>query len=264
MDGGALLAYLAGIRWMCVVWLDGIMPDYKGLLCDVLGLGINLDTQEDEALHAEVQRNNDLKIGERFLKYGGSTLKYHNVLPLHVGVYIGAEPCTMPDRYDHKQHRIYYVLVSARDREAEEFYDLGTLGAVIFSFLCNIRDQKAYVDKALRRIRELTPRRRLRAHAYNLLGVILKLRDNELQQMVGHNIRANCAEDDLKIMEGTFIWEFGFEKGVDKGREEERRAFILSLKADSGFDDERIARIVGVPVSVVRAVLYSENGNGAH
>ncbi len=275
MDEGTLLAHLAGLRWRGVVWLDAKMPDYKGLYCDVLGRGTNLDTDEDEGVHCEAQRDNDLKIGERLLTYGGATLKYHGFLPLHLVLYLGAGPCTMPRRFERKQYTIRYLLVSARDRDAEEFYALGTLGAVIFSFLCNIRDRKTYVDKALRRIRELTPSRRLRAHAYNLLGVILQLRDKELQTMVKQNIRAHYAEEDLKIIEGTFLWEFGFEKGVDKGREEgreegfekgvekARRDFILGLKAE-GFDDERIARVVGVPVSTVRAVLYPLNGNAEH
>ncbi len=89
--------------------------------------------------------------------------------------------------------------------------------------------------------------------------------------MVKQNIRAHYAEEDLKIIEGTFLWEFGFEKGFEKGREEGfdkgvekvRRDFILGLKAE-GFADERIARVVGVPVSTVRAVLYPLNGNAEH
>ncbi len=264
-DGGILLSFFMGIRWTNPEWLDGKMPDYKGLFCDILGRGLNLDSMRYEFLHCEVQRNNDPEIGERTLAYGGAVVKHYREVPMHLVVYIGPERCTMPSGFEHGQYSIRYVLVSARDRDAEEIFAVDTAGAIIFSFLCNIRDPETYIDRALRRLWELTPRFWERRKALNLLWVILLLRDKSLQKMVKEKINAFYAEENRQALRGSIGWEYGFdegiEKGVEKGRWEERRQMILNLKADTGFEDERIARIVGVSVDTVRAVLYPTNGH---
>ena len=137
-----------------------------------------------------MQTHNDPKIGERTLTYGGSALKHHGAVPIHAIIYIGAEPCSMPVVFEREQYSIRYALVSARDRDAEEIYAVGTISAVIFSFLCNIREPETYVDKALRRMHELTPGFWARVKAISILWVLLQLRDKSLRKMVKRKLSA--------------------------------------------------------------------------
>jgi predicted transposase/invertase (TIGR01784 family) len=244
---------LGGVKAIKVVPL---LPKIQRTLereADMLILLLCSDEEGEFIANVEWQSGNDKTMLKRLLLY--YALAYHLYgLPVKTYVvYMGRNKVTMPSEIDHPLLNFRYHLINLSDISPEEFLSSNVPEEVIMAILAGHKtkdERRSVIRKILRKLRRI-----LRKDESTLnrkivqLEVLAELRNIQKLIVEEENnmaIRYNIKKD--------IRYQQGMEEGVEKGRSENKTAFVKNLLKENVFTIEKIAELANVSTAFVQQI----------
>jgi predicted transposase YdaD len=217
------------------------------------------DSGERFILHLEFESGINPDMVYRVGEYHGMALRREKLPIRHLVVYLGEDPPTMRTQLQPEEVFTGFDLLNVHGLDTNELLSSQLPEVVIVAILSNYPKEEAetVLRKIILNLKKLVKHKRTLKRYLNQLMMLSRLRKIEAltikiteEMPIHYDI-----ETDALYLRGT---EKGKEEGKEEGREEgkEIQAYIsvTSLLLDTDFDDEKIARLVKVPLAFVQKV----------
>jgi hypothetical protein len=148
-------------------------------------------------------------------------------------VYIGKEKCYMKSQIKRDKMNYSYDIIDMRDIACEELIQSNDPSAIALSILCDFKgeDKQIVINRILRKLRELNDDNAFEKY---LEIVNLYSTNRGLEENVKQGVKMLTVD-----IEKTPFYQIGVEKGVEKGKIEERfdNAILMIKEFQLAIDD---------------------------
>ncbi len=232
--------------------LDTSLPEVKERRADFL-----VELEDDSIFHLELQTQNDKNMPFRMLEYFVLiSSKYPNRNIKQMVLYVGEKPLNMKDRIEIENLTFNYKLKDIREISCEELFKSDSLTDKILAVLCDVRNPEKYFRGILTELYKLTERER-RDYLKKLLN-LLTIRSKLVEKFKLEVKKMPITFDRETIENHPFFKDGlkeGLQKGLEKGKLEAKREDVINLHQATGWDAEKIAEVLKLPIDFVKDVL---------
>lgn len=198
-------------------------------------------------LHLEIQLSDESDMVFRMAEYHLMTYRKYRLPVEQFVIYIGPKTPRMPLFFVTERHRFEFRIIILQEIDYQLFLGSSNPEEIIFAILGNFKDDKPQnaIINIINRIHETTKT------DFALKRYMVQLRVlSQIRKLEPITRKTMESIDKFFKIERDFLYKRGLEKGESK----RNMAFTQSLVSETDFDDEKIARLVGVPLEMVREV----------
>ncbi len=231
--------------------LDTSLPEVKDRRVDFL-----VELEDGRIFHLELQTTNDKNMPFRMLEY--YTLisqKYPSKDILQMVLYLGEKPLKMKNKIQKENIKFNYILKDIKDIKCEELLESEDLTDKILAVLCNVENPSKYFREILTELSKL-PERERRDYLKKLLN-LLSYRPKLMIEFKKEEDKMPLTID-RETMEKHPLYKDGKLEGIREGKLEAKKEDIIKLHKKTGWDSNKIADILELPVNFVKNVLKEE------
>ena len=224
--------------------LDTSLPEVKDRRVDFL-----VELEDGKIFHLELQTTNDKNMPFRMLEY--YTLisqKYPSKDILQMVLYLGEKPLKMENKIEKENLKFSYILKDIKEIKCEELLESEDLTDKILAVLCDVKNPSKYFREILTELSKL-PERKRRDYLKKLLN-LLSYRPKLMEEL-----RKEENKMPLTIDKETMEKHPLYKDGVEKGKLEAKKEDILNLHKKIGWDSNKIAEVLELPVEFVKEIL---------
>ena len=228
--------------------LDTSLPEVKDRRVDFL-----VELEDGKIFHLELQTTNDKNMPFRMLEY--YTLisqKYPSKDIVQMVLYVGEKPLKMENKIEKENIKFSYLLKDIKEIKCKELLESEDLTYKILAVLCDVENPSKYFRELLTELSKL-PERKRRDYLKKLLN-LLSYRPKLMEEF-----KKEEGKMPLTIDRETMEKHPLYKEGIEKGKLEAKKEDIIKLYKKTGWDFEKIADILELPVNFVKEVLEKEN-----
>ncbi len=232
--------------------LDTSLPEVKERRTDFL-----VELEDGSIFHLELQTQNDKNMPFRMLEYFILiSSKYPNRKIKQMVLYVGEKPLNMKDRIEIENLTFNYQLKDIREISCEELFKSDSLTDKILAVLCDVRNPEKYFRELLTELYKL-PERERRDYLKKLLN-LLTIRSKLVEEFKLEVKKMPITFDRETMKNHPFFKDGlkeGLEKGLKEGLEKAKREDVINLYQATGWDAEKIAEVLKLPLDFVKETL---------
>lgn len=257
-----LLRRLLGVTLDTIENLSNELPVTLNRIPDILK---RVGTRKGEKFifHLEIQSGLDSRMCSRMLLYYSLLhFKFPKEEIRQFVLYLGRSREKMQNKYQSQGIEYEYNLINLNEWDYKTCVKSDVAEEVILGILCNFkgREKKEVINEILARLNALEADPQILEKYVNQLSVLAQL--SKLDKLTLEEVRNMPIK--LDITKNAFYKyatemgvkagrEQGLQEGMAQGQDEERERIILTLLA-KGLDVEKIARLLDLPIYVVRGI----------
>ena len=224
---------------------------------------IETDTGEKFILHIEFESGDNPIMVYRVGEYHGMALRREKLPIRHIVIYLGEAPPTMRTQLKPEEIFTGFDLLNVQALDTEQLLSSQVPEMILIAVLSNYpkEDAESILRNIILNLRKIIKHKRTLKRYINQLMMLSRLRKiEELTIKIAEDMPIHYdIETDALYLRGTKKGEIkGIEKGkiegIEKGKEAKAYISVMNLLIDTDFDDERIARLVKVPLAFVLQV----------
>lgn len=215
-------------------------------------------------LHIEIESRNDPTMALRMADYFTTLYLIYKLPVKQFVIYIGDEPCRMPERLDLPGLRFDYKLIVLSAIPYRMFLDSDRPEVQVLALLGDLegRPIESVTQEIFRVIVEVATANSDKRRRMKQLRMLAQLRNfdfNKVEEDFMFSIAEIFKEErDPFFKRGLRLGEErGIEQGIEKGMEKGMAQIIRKLILNTGSSDAEIARDTDVPVGVIREIRAS-------
>ncbi len=189
--------------------------------------------------------------------------KYPNRKIKQIVLYVGEKPLNMKNRIETENLNFSYRLMDIREISCEELLKSDSLTDKILAVLCDVRNPEKYFKEVLEELYRL-PRRERKDYLKKLLN-LLTIRPKLVLSFEKEERNMPITIDEELIKEHPWFKrgrqegkKEGKEEGLKEGLEKAKREDVISLYQATGWDAEKIAEVLKLPIDFVENVLKKD------
>jgi predicted transposase/invertase (TIGR01784 family) len=199
-------------------------------------------------LQVEFQIEDEREMVYRMAEYSVMLMRRYQLPVKQYVIFLRDTEPAMSTYIDTENHKFSYNLVRIAEASYKLFLKVDNPEVKMLGILANFGKEDSYraVKSIVDQVQSFTKGDFAESRYFKQLRIFVQLRSNIEQQL----------EKAMETVSKFFKEEkdFLYRKGEVKGREEERLKFVTNLVTQSGFPDEQIAGMAGVPVNFVKNV----------
>ena len=207
--------------------------------------------QKTFILHLEIQLSDEHDMVFRMAEYHLMTYRKYRLHVEQFVIYIGPKTPKMPLFFETERHRFEFRIVILSEIDYHLFLNSDNPEEIIFAILGNFKNEKPEkaIINIINRVHETTKNDFALKRYMVQLRVLSQIRKLE-------PITRTAMESISKFfkVEKDFLYIRGMEEGIEKGESKKNIAFTKSLILETGFDDDKIAKLVGISADLVKEV----------
>ncbi len=205
-------------------------------------------------LHLEIQLSDEPDMVFRMAEYHLMAYRKYRLPVEQFVIYIGSKNPKMPLHFVTDRHSFEFRIIILSEIDYQLFLGSGNPEEIVFAILGNFKNEKPEkaITNIIKRIHETTK------SDFALKRYMVQLR--VLSQIRKLDLLTRKTMEDISNffkVERDFLYIMGLETGVEKGESKRNIEITKSLIAETDFDDEKIAKLVGVAADFVKGVRTS-------
>jgi predicted transposase/invertase (TIGR01784 family) len=209
-------------------------------------------------IHLEIQLSDEPDMVFRMADYHLMLYRKYRIPVEQFVIYIGTEKPRMPLKFISERHSFEFRMIVLSEIDYAVFLHAADPGEIVFAVLGNFRGEspETAVTNIISRIHETTQSEFALMRYLVQLRVLSQIRKLEsITRMTMESISKFFSEErDYLYIKGKVA---GLEAGIEAGESKRNLALTESLLLETDFDDEKIAKLVGVSLEIVCQVRAS-------